>query len=159
MFSRTFEYEDYNGAKQKETWWFNLTKAELMEMELGAYGGLDATMKRLIREKKPDEIVKTYKELILSAVGEKSPDGKRFVKNESIREDFYQSPAYSDLFYEMVTDGAKADAFLRGAIPADLLAALEQAEAAAGTNLLSGGTEQEDAAAAPALTVVPNDHH
>ena len=88
MFSRTFEFEDYNGKKQQETWWFNLTKAELMEMELSAYGGLNEMTKRLVREKKPKEIVKMYKALILGAVGEKSPDGRRFLKNQEIRDDF-----------------------------------------------------------------------
>lgn len=129
MFSRTFEFEDYNGKKQQETWWFNLTKAELMEMELSAYGGLNEMTKRLVREKKPKEIVKMYKALILGAVGEKSPDGRRFLKNQEIRDDFEQSPAYSELFYEMVTDGEKADKFLRGAIPSELLKALEEQEA------------------------------
>lgn len=129
MFSRTFEYTDYNGAKQKETWYFNLDKAELLKMELSAYGGLTELMKRLIREKNPKEIVDTYENLILTAVGEKSPDGRRFLKSDVIREDFKQSPAYAELFYELVTDGEKADAFLRGAIPPELLAALEKAEA------------------------------
>lgn len=129
MFARTFEYTDYNGQPRKDTWWFNLTKAELMKMELGAWGGLDALLKRLIREENPAQVVDMFEKIILSAVGEKSPDGRRFIKNEEIRQDFYQTQAYSDLFYELVTDSGKVAAFLKGCIPADLAAKIDERDA------------------------------
>lgn len=131
MFARTFEYTDYNGQPRKDTWWFNLTKAELMKMELGAWGGLDTLLKRLIREENPSEIVDMFEKIILGAVGEKSPDGRRFIKSEEIRQDFYQTQAYSDLFYELVTDSKAVAAFLKGAIPADLAAKINERELAA----------------------------
>ena len=134
MFGRTFSYTDYNGNPRKDTWYFNLTKAELMKMELGAWGGLDALLKRLIREEKPEKIVDMFEKIILGAVGEKSPDGRRFIKNEQIRQDFYQTQAYSDLFFELVTDPEKLTAFLKGAIPEDLAKKIDekdQAEAGA----------------------------
>lgn len=134
MFGRTFSYTDYNGNPRKDTWYFNLTKAELMKMELGAWGGLDALLKRLIREEKPEKIVDMFEKIILGAVGEKSPDGRRFIKNEQIRQDFYQTQAYSDLFFELVTDPEKLTAFLKGAIPEDLAKKIDeknQAEAEA----------------------------
>ena len=136
MFGRTFSYTDYNGNPRKDTWYFNLTKAELMKMELGAWGGLDALLKRLIREEKPEKIVDMFEKIILGAVGEKSPDGRRFIKNEQIRQDFYQTQAYSDLFFELVTDPEKLTAFLKGAIPEDLAKKIDekdQAEAGADT--------------------------
>ena len=131
MFGRTFEYTDYNGQARKETWWFNLTKAELMKMELGAWGGLDALLRRLIREENPAQIVDMFEKIILGAVGEKSPDGRRFIKSEEIRQDFYQTQAYSDLFFELVTDSKAVVAFLKGALPTDLAAKIDERDAEA----------------------------
>lgn len=131
MFGRTFEYTDYNGQARKETWWFNLTKAELMKMELGAWGGLDALLRRLIREENPAQIVDMFEKIILGAVGEKSPDGRRFIKSDEIRQDFYQTQAYSDLFFELVTDSKAVVAFLKGALPTDLAAKIDERDAEA----------------------------
>lgn len=130
MFGRTFTYKDYNGNTRKDTWYFNLTKAELMKMELGAWGGLDALLKRLIREEQPEKIVDMFEKIILGAVGEKSPDGRRFIKNEQIQQDFYQTQAYSDLFFELVTDPEKLTAFLKGAIPEDLAQKIDEKDQA-----------------------------
>ena len=142
MFSRTFTYKDYNGNTRTDTWYFNLDKAELMKMELGAWGGLDAMMKRLMRETNSEKIIETFEKMILGAVGEKSPDGRKFIKNEQIREDFRQTPAYADLFYELVMDSEKANAFFKACMPEELAEAITrqeqaQAEAEAETPKLS----------------------
>ena len=125
MFSRTFEYTGYDGQPHKDTWYFNLTEAELYEMELGSVGGLEGTMQRLLREEKPKEIVDMCKGLILGSVGERSADGRKFVKNEEIRMDFYQSKAYAMLFTELVSSGEKMSAFIYGCIPEELAAKLK----------------------------------
>lgn len=133
MLVREFIYKDYNGTTQKETFCFNLTKADLLEMNMGSFGGMDDLMKRLVREDKPGEIVKMFKELILSSVGRKSPDGRRFLRNEEIRNDFYETEAYSQLFTELVTDSKKLKAFLLAVIPEDVAAVVvrkDQEEAA-----------------------------
>lgn len=126
MFARTFVYKDYNGKTRKDTWYFNLRKDELLKLEMGSWGGLDALLKRMIREEKPDKIVDMFEKIILSAVGEKSPDGKKFIKNEEIRQDFYQTEAYSDLFYELVTDPKATAAFLKACIPEELAAKINE---------------------------------
>lgn len=133
MLVREFIYKDYNGNTQKETFCFNLTKADLLEMNMGSFGGMDDLMKRLVREDKPGEIVKMFKELILSSVGRKSPDGRRFLRSEEIRNDFYETEAYSQLFTELVTDSKKLKAFLLAVIPEDVAAVVtrkDQEEAA-----------------------------
>ncbi len=128
MFSRTFEYTGYDGQPHKDTWWFNLSEAELYKLELSNLGGMNGMMNRLLRESKPGEIVEVFESLILSAVGERSVDGRKFIKNQEIRDDFYQSKAYSDLFVELVSSGEKLAEFLKGAIPAEVAAALAKAE-------------------------------
>ena len=142
MFSRTFTYTGYDGKPHTDTWWFNLSEAELYEMELSKIGGVNGMMNRLLREEKPGEIVKMFKEIILGAVGERSADGRKFLKNEEIRQDFYQSKAYSDLFVELVSSGEALSTFLRGAIPEDVRLKLEAAD-------------KEAAEAAPEQIVMP----
>lgn len=130
MFSRTFEYTGYDGQPHKDTWWFNLSEAELYKLELSNLGGMNGMMNRLLRESKPGEIVDVFENLILSAVGERSVDGRKFIKNQEIRDDFFQSKAYSDLFVELVSSGEKLADFLKGAIPAEVAAEVAKAEEA-----------------------------
>lgn len=117
MLKRTFNYTNFDGQEVTDDYYFNLTKAEIMELELSAYGGLEMLIKRLIEEKNSEEIVKIFKKIILMSVGEKSYDGKRFIKNDEIRNNFYQTEAYSMLFCELVQDPDKANEFLKAIVP------------------------------------------
>ncbi len=117
MLKRTFTYTNFDGQEVTDDYYFNLSKAEIMELELSAYGGLDMLIKKLIEEKNSEEVVKIFKKIILMSVGEKSYDGKRFIKNDEIRNNFYQTEAYSMLFCELVTDANKANEFLNGIVP------------------------------------------
>lgn len=136
MFSRTFEYKGFDGQPHKETWWFNLSEDELYKMELGSVGGLNGRMQKLLREENPGEIVDMFEKIILTAVGERSADGRRFLKKPrpgypwgEVAEDFRETPAYSQLFMELVSSGDKLAAFLKGAIPVEVAEQLEKAEA------------------------------
>ena len=135
MFSREFTYIGYDGKEHKETRWFNLSPAELGEMQLSTADGLDGMMKRMLRENEPGKIVEMFKTLILKAVGERSVDGRRFLKKEipgrpwgEVAEDFRETPAYSQLFVELVSDPKNLDAFIRGAIPEEYAVKLNAAE-------------------------------
>ena len=117
MLEKTITYTDYNGVERTEDFYFNLTKAELMEMEIGTTGGMADMIKRIIDAKDAPAIIKIFKELVLKAYGEKSADGKRFVKSEEISNGFAQTEAYSQLFMELATDADAAAAFVNGIIP------------------------------------------
>ena len=117
MLKKTITYTDYNGVERTEDFYFNLTKAELMEMEIGTTGGMADMIKRIIDAKDAPAIIKIFKELVLKAYGEKSADGKRFVKSEEISNGFAQTEAYSQLFLELATDADAAAAFVNGIIP------------------------------------------
>lgn len=119
MLKKTMEYTDYNGVTRKETFYFNLTKAEIMEMEMSTDGGFAEMIQRVVDAKDAPTIVKIFKELILKAYGEKSDDGKRLIKSEELSTAFSQTEAYSDLFMELSTDANAAAAFVNGIIPAD----------------------------------------
>ena len=120
MLKKTIEYTDYNDVKRKEDFYFNLTKAEIMEMELSTTGGLAEMIQKIIDTQDTPQIVKLFKDLVLKAYGEKSADGKRFIKNDDIRDGFAQTEAYSELFMELATDDNAAASFVNAIVPKDL---------------------------------------
>ena len=124
MLKKTITYEDYNGTQRTEDFYFNLSKAEVMEMELSTTGGLAEMIKRVVASQDAPAIIKIFKDLILKAYGEKSPDGKRFMKEDEngrkLYKDFEQTEAYSILFTELATDDKAAAAFVNGIVPADI---------------------------------------
>ena len=111
---------DYNGEKREEDFRFNLTKAELVEKEMTAKGGLKEMIQRIIDAKDRAELIKIFKSLILDSYGVKSPDGSRFVKNDQMRDDFYNSPAYSEMFMLLSTSDEEAAKFINGIMPDDM---------------------------------------
>ena len=120
MLKKTITYTDYNNNERTEDFYFNLTKAELMEMEMSTNGGLAEMINKIVVSQDAPSIIKIFKELVLKAYGEKSLDGKRFIKNDDIREEFSQTEAYSQLFMELATDADAAAAFVNGIMPAGL---------------------------------------
>lgn len=120
MLKKTITYTDYNGTSRTEDFYFNLTKAEIMEMELGTSGGLAEMIQKVVAAQDAPSIIKIFKDLILKAYGEKSPDGKHFYKSEDISRQFSQTEAYSQLFMELATDSDAAAKFVNGIIPADM---------------------------------------
>ncbi len=117
MLKKTITYEDYDGNKRTEDFYFNLSKAEVLEMEMGISGGMTQMLNRIIAEQDSEKIIKTFKEIILKAYGEKSPDGKRFIKSEELSTAFSQTEAFSQLFMELATDADAAAKFVNGIIP------------------------------------------
>lgn len=120
MLKKTITYNDYNGVERTEDFYFNLSKAEVMEMELTTAGGLAEMIQRVVDAKDAPAIIKIFKDLVLKAYGEKSLDGKRFVKSDEIATAFSQTEAYSQLFMELATDADAASAFVNGIVPKDL---------------------------------------
>lgn len=120
MLKKTITYTDYNGVERKEDFYFNLSKAEVMEMELSTTGGLAEMIKRIVAAQDQPAIIKVFKDLILKAYGEKSPDGKRFIKSPELSDAFAQTEAYSILFMELATNDDAAAKFINGIVPADM---------------------------------------
>lgn len=120
MIKKTINYVDYDGNERTEDFYFNLSKAELVEMNLSTEGGLESMIKKIVAERNFPRIVELFKKIILKAYGEKSPDGKRFVKSEELSNAFSQTEAYSNLFMELAGDAELAASFINGVVPADL---------------------------------------
>lgn len=117
MIAKTITYVDYNGNERTETFRFNFTPAEITEMELSQSGGLSEMIKKLIETQDHPAIIKIFKELILKAYGEKSPDGKRFIKSEELSKAFSETEAYTDLYMSLATDAGEAAKFFEALIP------------------------------------------
>jgi hypothetical protein len=117
MLKKTMTYTDYDGNQRTEDFYFNLSKAEVAEMEMSTAGGLDKMINRIIAEQDGKRIIELFKDLVLKAYGKKSDDGKRFIKTKELSEEFSQTEAYSDLFMELATDAEAAAAFVNGIVP------------------------------------------
>lgn len=120
MLKKTITYNDYNGTERTEDFYFNLSQAEVMEMEMSTAGGLAEMIKRVVASQDAPSIIKIFKDLILKAYGEKSADGKRFIKSEEIATAFSQTEAYSILFTELATDDKAAANFVNGIVPKEM---------------------------------------
>ena len=121
MLKKTIAYTDFNGEQQEEAFLFNLTRAELVELEMSHQGGLSEAMKKLIETEDGKMIMQTMKDIILRAYGKRSIDGKRFVKTQELRDEFESTEAYSVLFMELVTNAELAAEFVSGLLPGDLM--------------------------------------
>lgn len=117
MFKKTIKYVDFDNNDREEDFYFNLTKAEVAEMELSENGGISKLLQKIIAEKDQKRIVEFFKDFIIRSYGEKSNDGRRFMKSKEITDAFTQTEAYSILFMELATDEGKAAEFVNAVIP------------------------------------------
>ena len=124
MLKKNIKYTDYNGVEREEDFYFNLSKAELMEMEMGTNGGLAEMIQQIVKSQDTASIIKVFKDIILKSYGEKSLDGKMFVKvsetGAPLSVGFSQTEAFSQLFMELATDADAAAKFIKGIIPGDI---------------------------------------
>lgn len=117
MLKKTITYVDFNGVERTEDFYFNLTKAEIAEMELEVPGGMTTMIERITKTQDTPSLIKVFKDLILRSYGKKSDDGRRFIKNAELIDEFKDSEAYSELFMELATDADAAAAFVNGITP------------------------------------------
>ena len=120
MLKKTITYTDYDENERTETFYFNLTKAELMDMELLTDGGMTNAIERMIEEQDVQRLITLFKDVIDKSYGVKTVDGKRFIKNQEVLDEFRQSEAYSELYMELVTNADAASEFINGIMPSDI---------------------------------------
>lgn len=120
MYKETITYRDFNDVERTETFHFNLTEAEVMEMEMSTNGGMAEMIQRIVAEQNAPAIIKIFKDLVLTSYGVKSPDGKRFIKNDTVRDEFAQTNAYSQMFMKLATDADAAAKFVNGIMPSNM---------------------------------------
>lgn len=125
MYARKIKYTDYNGNEREETFYFNLSRAEVIQMELGVNGGLTKMLENMVETANGSGLSTFFNDIILKSYGEKSLDGKRFIKTKELSDAFSQTEAYSNLYTELVTDAGKASEFIKGIMPQEAIQAVE----------------------------------
>ena len=127
MLKKKIKYTDYNGAEREEDFYFNLSKAELSEMELSTTGGLRQMLDKIIAEQDTVKLAEFFKKIILKSYGEKSADGKHFYKrNGELANDFAETEAYVELYMELATDAEAATKFVNGILPSEIRKELDK---------------------------------
>lgn len=117
MFKKTITFEDYDGNERTEDFYFNLDERDITKMELGTTGGLDQYIQKIAAEKDLPKIIELFEELIDASYGEKSADGKYFMKTAEALMKFKSTQAYSDLYMELATNEDAAAEFINGITP------------------------------------------
>ena len=144
MYKKTMAATDIGGTKRVEDYYFNLTAAELMEMQLSTEGGFKEMIERIVNAQNQTEMTKLFKETICKSYGVLSPDGRKFIKNQAVLDDFLATQAYSDLYMEMLTNTEAATEFFNNVIPQDLEKKAAAAQSAQpGLALLDNTTSAE----------------
>lgn len=119
MLRKVITYTDYNGVERKGEFYFNLTQHEITKMQMGVKGGLIELLKQAIKSEDANVVLSTFEDLIDKSYGIKTADG-RFIKKPEYLDEFKSTPAYSQLFMDILTKPEVADEFTRGVIPADV---------------------------------------
>lgn len=121
MFTKTITYTDFNGLERKENFYFHFSEDEIVEMELTNEGGFSDFLKRIIDAKDQNMLIKEFKKFVLNAYGEKSADGRRFIKTEEISKAFSETPAYTKLYMELAFNAKSASEFVNALIPPEVI--------------------------------------
>ena len=117
MIKKTITFKDFNGKSRTEDFYFNLTVDEVMELEFSESGGLGAYIQTIIESDDNMKIYHTFKKIVLSAIGKKSEDGLRFIKNDQIASEFSQTNAFSELLIDFMTNAEVGASFIEALLP------------------------------------------
>lgn len=129
MLKKRIKYVDYNGEQRDEDFYFNLTKAEIARMQYSKDGNFGDKIRQIARSHDSNELMRVFEQIILMSYGKKSEDGRRFMKGDEISREFLESPAYDELYFELVGDAEKFADFVNSLIPPDLAQKVEQMRA------------------------------
>lgn len=122
MLKKTIKFKDLDGNQLEEDFYFNISKAELAEMEIAEarHGGMSAVLQKIIDEEDGKKVIELLNEIIKTAYGVRSDDNRKFIKNDEVWEDFYHTDAHSELLFELYSNPTEAAAFMRGVVPPEL---------------------------------------
>lgn len=117
MFTDTITYTDLNGEERTETLHFNLSKAEILKMEISKNGGYAEYLEEIVNSKNSSLIMETFIDIVDKTYGVKTEDGRRFIKSDELTEEFKQSEAYSEFLMKLISNEDYASAFVTGVLP------------------------------------------
>lgn len=117
MIKRSYKFVDYNDNEREETYYFDLRDDEIVKLELGTKGGLSEKIKRLTAAQDIPEIIKVFEDVVKMSYGEKSADGREFIKDPVLTKSFMQTRGYSMLFMDFITKENFASDFFNELVP------------------------------------------
>lgn len=120
MLRKSVNYTDFDGNNRTEVLYFNISKPELLDYLADKGDNFESYVRKLTETSNLKGIMDLFKEIVVISYGEKSEDGRRFIKSEQMSKEFMQTEAYNTLFEELIADPKNAIAFIKGVIPADL---------------------------------------
>lgn len=120
MLKKTITYIDYNDEERTEDHYFHLTKAELLDWQMSVSGGMQAYLNTIMESRDNVAIYQAFREIFVMSYGVKSPDGRQFVKNDEVRDAFFQSEAWSEMIMEVMSDPSGAAEIMASIVPKDL---------------------------------------
>lgn len=126
MLEKKIKFVDYNGTSREETHYFNISKAELIKMESSTAGGMKQRLEKIVETQDEVAIMETFTDLIHRSYGEKSPDGRRFIKSEELSTAFEQTEAYTELVMEILGDSGKASEFINSILPKEAIGSMQK---------------------------------
>lgn len=152
MYAKTIKYTDYNGNEREETFYFNLSKAEIIDLEWRTPGGLENHFKQMMQRLNGQELADTFKMLIQKSYGVKDAEGRRFIKNPEVLANFVETEAYSELYIQLATDDKAAAEFVNGIFPKDVVEAAKKQKDMAE----KAGLKLVDTSSTPVEPINPN---
>lgn len=120
MLKHEITYTDFNDVEVTDVFYFNISKPELVDLDVEYKQGFETFLKDIIEARDGQQLVQQFKKIVLLAHGKKSEDGKRFIKSDQLREEFSQSAAYIELYMKLATDHNFAAEFIIGIMPKDM---------------------------------------
>lgn len=125
MLRRDITYTNFDGVEVTDTLYFNLSKSELILWQTSENGGLAEKLQKMLNQKDGKLIMQTFYDILLKSYGEKSADGRRFIKSDELSKAFSETPAFDILFSELLSDPEKALLFVRQVMPPEFQAQLD----------------------------------
>ena len=127
MYKITETYTDYDDNQRTEDFYFNYSEAELADLQFSVSGGLAGMINKIIKTNDMPKLVELFRELIQKAYGEKSNDGRRFIKSPELTKEFTETVAYSQIYMRLATDSKAAQEFINKVVPKSMKDKMQQA--------------------------------
>nr|DAH80819.1 MAG TPA: hypothetical protein [Caudoviricetes sp.] len=127
MYKITETYTDYDDNQRTEDFYFNYSEAELTDLQFSVSGGLAGMIDKIIKTNDMPKLVELFRELIQKAYGEKSNDGRRFMKSPELTKEFTETVAYSQIYMRLATDSKAAQEFINKVVPKSMKDKMQQA--------------------------------
>lgn len=122
MHSLEIEFKDLDQNSVKETFWFNLSKAEVIKFNYtNGKKGLEELIKEIIATEDMNQVFGLFEQIVEMSYGVRDPlNNRRFIKSKELFLEFQQTDAYSELFLMLLTSPVKAAEFITATVPPEM---------------------------------------